>query len=612
MMPLRVHAKFLVLVLGILVLFLGTFSVVMVRRESRILARKGAEKEQLVAQAIFSDLKENMLAGRPRSTLTLLRTIEGTNGIVCAAVLRPDGTPAFGMAGPKVVLPQLAEAVATGRNVDLNDLTGAVPLHINLFPLKNEAVCRQCHAKFGDILGVVMLSHSIEDTVREIRSSTRNLLGLLLTLMAVMSAALYLAVRKVVLGPLRTLHQGAEVIGKGDLAQRIHIGSGDEFQDLAFSFNEMAGRLKETYIGLENTVKVRTAELNESVRLMRGILSSMSSGVALLGGDGTVKLMNRQGAWILGRGHEDLLGTKLDEIVPETRAFLDARVGTYEEFTVQTPDGISTPVGFTASHYSGEGEQEGLIVVFQDLTELKSLQAELVGKERFAAVGRVVAGVAHEIRNPLFAISAIGQIFERDLADPGQRELVRALLAETKRLNELVEELLVYGRPMKLRPQEADLWELWQDVLDLSWGELERRGIRLAGDDPLRHPVAFFDPHQVRQVLLNVLRNAMESMQDGGTLTVTMVLEDHALLFRIADTGAGVPAEQLVHVFDLFFTTKPKGTGLGLPICRKIMRDHGGDIFLSSEEGRGTTVTLRLPYRSTVGGVAAGAPQAAK
>ena len=603
MASLRLHAKFLLLVLGILVVFLGIFSLIIVRREARVLERKSAEREHLLARTIVADLRDSMLSGRPRSTLTLMKSIQGEYGLVRVTVLRPDGVPAFNQAGAAVVLPQFAEAVSSDRDVDFNDESGPVPLHVNLFPLRNEPVCRRCHGDAGGTLGVVMLAHSLEDTVEEIATSKQHLLGTLFGFVAVMGLALYAAVRRVVLEPLRKLHRGAVVIGSGDLAHRIDIRSGDEFQELAGSFNDMAEHVKAIRDGLENTVKVRTAELNESVRLMRGILSSMSSGVALLDHEGEVKLINRQGAWILGRGHEDLLGRKLSDVVPETAAFREARIGSYEEIGVQTPHGPLAPVGFTTSYYAGgSGAEEGLIVVFQDLTELKALQTEVMEKERFAAVGRVVAGVAHEVRNPLFGISAIGQIFERELTDPAQLELVRALLAETKRLNELVEELLIYGRPMKLRLEEGDLRVLWEEVLDLHREDMRRRGIRITGDYAARHPVAVFDPHQVRQVFLNVLRNAIEAMPDGGSLTATMLVEDRSILFRISDTGNGIPADKLDHVFDLFFTTKPKGTGLGLPICRKIMQDHGGDITLASAEGAGTTVTVRLSYRPDGGG----------
>ncbi len=602
MVRIRLSVKFLLSIIGILIVFLGIFSAVVIRRESRILARKNAEQEHLLARTIVADLKESMLTGRPRSTLALMESLQGIHGLVRLEVLRKDGSPACDREGPTLAFPQIRQAFVSGMAIDFDE-EGVVPLHTNIFPLPNTAECQRCHGKDSEVLGVILSTHSLEDTIREIRTSKRHLIALFCGVILVTGSVLYLIVREIVLLPLEALNRGAGVIGKGDLSQRIVIESGDELQELAASFNEMADRVKETHAGLENTVKIRTAELNESVRLMRGILSSMSSGVVLLDREGTVKLMNRQGAWILGCGHEDLLGRKLAAAVPETAAFLGVRIGAYEEITVHTPDGLPTPVGFTTSYYSGSGaDDEALIVVFQDLTELKALQAELVSKERFAAMGRLVAGVAHEIRNPLFGISAIGQIFERDLTDPGQKELIRALLAETKRLNQLVDELLIYGRPIKLKLEESDLLVLWQSVVEMHRDELRIKRITVSDDCVVRRPVAVFDPHQIRQVFLNVLRNAIEAMPEGGNISATMLLDDVFIVFRISDTGTGIPDGQLSHVFDLFFTTKPKGTGLGLGLCRKILQDHGGDIVLSSAEGRGTTVTIRLPYHAGKGG----------
>ena len=597
MVPFRLHTKFLALVLGILILSLGILATLIVRREAHLLARKNAEQDHLVARTIVADLADSMLTGRPRSTLTLLDGLRGAYGLERLEVLREDGTPAFGRQQPRLLFPQVAQAFREGRELDLTE-AGPPPVHTNLFPLKNEGACRRCHAKNGAVLGVIAVSHSLQDTATEARASKRQLIVLLAGAVLVMGIALYITIRRAVLAPLAKLHAGAEVIGRGDLGHRIRVESGDEFQELATAFNAMTDRLQESLTGLENMVKIRTTELNESVRLMRGILTSMSSGVVLLSREGTVKLINRQGAWILGSGHDNLLGQDLTARVPETAEFLTAPIGTYEEITVNGPDGVQVPLGFTSSYYAGpEGEQEGLIVVFQDLTELKALQAELLDKERFASVGRVVAGVAHEIRNPLFGISAIAQLFERDLKDPTHLELCRAMLGETRRLNQLVEELLIYGRPLKLKLENADLRVLWEEVLDLHRDELQRKDIRLAGDYAVRHPVAQFDVHQVRQVFLNLLRNAIEACPGGGTINITMLLEDRFILFRVADTGSGIPKGQLEHVFDLFYTTKPKGTGLGLAICRKIMQDHGGEISIASETGEGTTVTIRLPFR---------------
>jgi signal transduction histidine kinase len=278
---------------------------------------------------------------------------------------------------------------------------------------------------------------------------------------------------------------------------------------------------------------------------------------------------------------------------------MDAERGAYREIEIQTADGAIVPIGFSSTDYLGEqGEHEGVIVAYRDLTELKTLQSELLSKERFAAMGRLVAGVAHEIRNPLFGISSIAQLFERDLKTPVHRELVGALLSETKRLNRLVEELLIYGRPMKLRLERCDLRRLWEDVFTMHRAELERRRITITGDYEVRHPVAYLDAHQIRQVFLNLLRNALDTTPDGGAITIRLLIEDRYIIFKVVDSGAGIPSENLDRVFDLFFTTKSRGTGLGLAICKKIVQDHGGEIMIESGEGRGTTVTVKLPYRA--------------
>ena len=414
-----------------------------------------------------------------------------------------------------------------------------------------------------------------------------------------MGAILYAAVRKTVLQPLKTLYHGATTIGAGTLSHRIGLNTHDEFEDLARAFNEMAGKLEEARTGFENMFKKRTAQLYKNVSLTRGILASMSSGVALLDMDGRVKLMNRQGAQILRCHDEAVIGTRLADLFPSTSLFMDADTEAYREIDIQTADGGIVPIGFSSTYYLGEqGEHEGVIVAYRDLTELKTLQSELLSKERFAAMGKLVAGVAHEIRNPLFGISSIAQLFERDLKTPVHRELVGALLSETRRLNHLVEELLIYGRPMKLRLERCDLRRLWEDVFTMHREELERRRIAITGDYEVRHPVAYLDAHQIRQVFLNLLRNALDATPDGGAITIRLLIEDRYIIFKVVDSGAGIPAENRDRVFDLFFTTKSRGTGLGLAICKKIVQDHGGEITIESGEGRGTTVMVKLPYQA--------------
>lgn len=170
-------------------------------------------------------------------------------------------------------------------------------------------------------------------------------------------------------------------------------------------------------------------------------------------------------------------------------------------------------------------------------------------------------------------------------------------------MNQLVEELLLYGRPMNLKPEQCDLMELWNEVVSMHRGELERKGVTLRGDLDIGHVSARLDINQIRQVFLNLLRNAIDATSSGGEISIRLLLEDRYVVFQIADTGVGIPSKNMDRIFDLFFTTKPKGTGLGLAICKKIIQDHGGEISAESrewdwlDEKRGTTVTIKLPYR---------------
>lgn len=1018
MLPVRLHTKFLVLVLGVLVLFLTVFSIILVRREADLLERKSDEKQHILAFTIYADLKESMLEGTPRSTLKLMENLRGTYGLVRLETLRRDGTPAFGLPGGRGSDPKLEETFERGAEISYHE-DGHPPRHTILFPLKNELECVRCHSSRQSILGVLLISLSREDTVSEIKTSSRRLALALFALIVFTGGVLYVLVHKVVLRPLGILHKGAERIGMGELTHRIHLSTRDEMQDLAQSLNGMATHIQESYSGLELRIKERTSEvedkarklyeysrdmatisrlstkvfnseqtldemldrfiwsvsrglrqpksmlclidrkqarlevkrdaglgaclaigdrpvaatdpftalvrkgryvfvddiaadplfsryylknpecdtrslhvlpivsgshekkcwkeknciqqacpayeeeneqcwlvsntlcgnalvgsygnkisycmtcdvfpvfgvlivgaseskafsrrtgnvlrilttemgaalenhrlhhgnrqlvkellemhkvtmvalgdlsldraleaftdsalkfsgldacnfwllspdgrellhtaggcpgsradsacpselplthglmarvftesrviseydlprnedtelgriaaeqgmpsvlgiplrterktigvlsihkkgsipflesevvafmllanhaamavnvclLNEELRnqnrelassmnLMGGILSSMTSGVMLVDWDGRVRMINEAGALILRVFRHELTNHLLMDALPEAGEFLKTEPGPYRETELRRSDGSSTSIGFSVAAYNGgDSTEEGTIIVFRDLTEIKALRTAMQSKERFAAMGQVVAGVAHEIRNPLFGISSVGQIFERELTNPGHQELAKALLSETARLNQLVENLLVYGRPITLSLARCDLAALWQEVIGMHREEFSRKNISIRGDFATGRAVAHLDPQQIRQVCLNLLRNAVDATPAGGTIIIRLLLEDTHVIFSITDTGAGIPAGTIGKIFDLFFTTKPKGTGMGLAICKKIVEDHGGEITVESrqwnwlEDKKGTTVTVKLPYRRAGTGI---------
>lgn len=340
---------------------------------------------------------------------------------------------------------------------------------------------------------------------------------------------------------------------------------------------------------------------------LQAILSQIPCGVMLLDQDGRVLWVNTPGARILRRQPGELIGRILQDIVPETEVFMDAGAGAFRELELLFTDRTIHPIWYiSAPAVDPEGRRNGVIVQYQDPSAFKELLSKGQDKERFAAIGRVVAGVAHEIKNPLFGISSVAQIFERELINPIHRELAQALLAETRRLNRLVDELLVYGRPMKFRVERCDLSRLLDEVFQMHREEIGEKGIVVRDEQLVPNIIAYVDPGQIRQVLLNLIRNAVDAMPRGGEIALKLLLEDRYIIFSLADKGGGIPAKIKERVFDLFFTTKKAGTGLGLTICKKIVQDHGGEIVLESAEGRGTTVTVKLPYRNPLDATGAG------
>jgi signal transduction histidine kinase len=152
---------------------------------------------------------------------------------------------------------------------------------------------------------------------------------------------------------------------------------------------------------------------------------------------------------------------------------------------------------------------------------------------------------------------------------------------------------------MTLRQEDCDVAALWREVLDMHRDELERLEIGFHGDPHFRPVQTYLDANQIRQVFLNLLRNAIDATPPGGTITLQFLLDNRYIIIKLTDTGMGIPADNKDKIFDLFFTTRPKGTGLGLAICKKIVQDHGGEITIESAEGQGTSVTIKLPHRGT-------------
>ena len=344
----------------------------------------------------------------------------------------------------------------------------------------------------------------------------------------------------------------------------------------------------------------------------RCILESIDSGVFTTDSAGRITSFNRRAAEVMGYSDAEVYGKLWWEIFgwpawgtakSEPLADLPRRL----EQSARRKDGSRLIVGMSLSPLVEGGVRTGIVGVFQDLTPLKKMEERVRRKQWLATLGELSAGMAHEVRNPLAALSGAMQVLRKDLS-PGDsnQPLLDLALRETERLNGIVSDFLLYARPRRLNLQPCDA----NDVVEETVRMLQQtapydksvtfvRRLSLAGVTTL------LDPDLMRQVCWNLGLNACQAMPQGGTLTVsTRRLSDSAdggegesveIVFE--DTGSGIPESDLEKIFFPFFTTKEGGTGLGLALVHQVMVEHRGSVSVESNPGQGTRVRLRLPVQ---------------
>ncbi len=327
-------------------------------------------------------------------------------------------------------------------------------------------------------------------------------------------------------------------------------------------------------------------------------------GILATDGDGRIVSFNRTAAAILGRRPAEVMGKPVGDEMPTAlwepvRALetgddppdreIDCPIG-------QGPGPDRTvPLSVTASRLRDErGGFLGYVVLFKDLSEIRALRKRIEKNERLAAVGRLAAGVAHEIRNPLSSVKGFATYFRERYKDVAEdRETADILIGEVDRINRAVTGLLEFARPVALSPSPVDLKRFIETSLRLVEKRARDAGIGLETRISDSIGEAVIDADRINQVLLNLYINAVEAMGDGGVLTVAADRDETGRPgIHVADAGAGIDPEDLSRVVDPYFTTKPSGTGLGLAIADNIMKAHGGRLDIVSQKGRGTTVSL--------------------
>ena len=334
------------------------------------------------------------------------------------------------------------------------------------------------------------------------------------------------------------------------------------------------------------------------------VVESMADGLVSIDPEKKIVTLNRRAEEILGAEEKELKGKKIAELLgPCVTTLLEPEGGKAvirdQEMEISHRSGGPIPLSLSATPLKDEsGREMGLVLLLRDLREIRDLREKVRRSEHLASLGRLAAGVAHEIRNPLSSIRGFAQYFmQRFKNQEEEKGYASIMVKEVDRLNRVITELLDFARPREPLREPHDLEKILEHSLKLLEPELARKKVAVEKKYEPSLPQIPVDRDQISQALLNLLLNSLESIDEEGKIWVGLkkgTLPD-SLELVIGDSGRGIPHEDLGKIFEPFFSTKRKGTGLGLAIVHQIVENHGGKIEVESREGWGTTFRIILP-----------------
>lgn len=426
-----------------------------------------------------------------------------------------------------------------------------------------------------------------------------GLLGILALIVGV--AVTFLSQR--LLRPIPLLHQRVAAVARGDLSSTVDIKRNDELGQLVAEFESMVLALA------ARDQRLREAALAEQrlQRMQVQIVEALRAAILVVDRERVIKTTNPAAEDILGISPREV-GSSLDDTslfrrfpklgeaiskVAEGGAALTLEGERVLGFTEHLVDVLVTPFGDEV----GEEGARGVLVVADDVSDAVATKSRLIQTERLAAIGRMAAHVTHEVRNPLSSIGLNIDMLGDEVqgAGPESERLLESIHQELERLESITEEYLRLARLPEPSLNPEDPRHLIHDLAEFVRREMDASGVELRLDLAAQLPEVAMDEPQLRQALLNLLRNAREAMPNGGVAKLEAMRYDDGVRIQVHDEGAGIGQEEREHVFDLFYTTKERGTGLGLPLTQQIVVAHGGEIACKPRHPQGTIFEIWLP-----------------
>ena len=450
----------------------------------------------------------------------------------------------------------------------------------------------------GEIKGFLNLALSTE----RFSSSIDLFLYLLISLYVVMSLLLTLTIvilSRIYKQPLRHLNYAISKMDEDDFTYRVKYKKKDEFTDTFSKLNrtiERVGYLKEDYKNAEKRIVSLLKAVNEGI-LVLDIKKNVTSF-----NDATYKLFKSTKDsfpdWFL-----KILASnrEINDLV--TKVLKEEGQVKEKETTVFLPDESQILVKMSIQGLKEENAIQGAVLTFKDSRLINELENNLLRSMKFGVITNLASSISHEIKNPLSAMALHAEILEGNIKKMDVRQKtkilksVETLQSESRRLNRIIQQFLTLARPSKLELNLINPNKIINEVLELVQQQAQEQGISIVSDLDPSLGIVYGDEDQIKQVMLNIILNAFASMPAGGTVDIISHREYEKIFIRIKDTGVGIPEKIRNKVFDLYFTTKKDGGGVGLAVCQNIIKAHDGRIEFDSVEGEGTVFTIQLPIK---------------
>ncbi|MGB6667155.1 MAG: ATP-binding protein [Candidatus Acidiferrum sp.] len=484
--------------------------------------------------------------------------------------------------------PPLSQLTQRGFLHQLKVLAGPLGVYEYEFPFNNGS------EPFGEVRVAVssalLLNKEILPIVRK--------LGTIVLLALLISTVLAAVVSGAALAPLARISAQLDRISAGQYDAPVaevrgFAGSGDELGQVSRKITQVGQQLR----GVHEIFSTMRENMNS-------VMAGLEDGLLLFTRDARAVMVSPAAEKFLGAPAGQFLGRRVTEIFPVGHPLREALHIEGDELTelaaeteLKTAEGEKR-VSVSVQAIQEDGERMGALVTLRDLDSLDSINTQLQVSERLAALGRITAGVAHEVKNPLNSMRLWLENLKECLppdSDGGAKQAVNVLDKEIDRLDAVVKRFLDFTRPMDVRLEPTQLAELLKEVLEVAQPQMQKANIQVAQLLPIDVPEVYVDRALLKQAVLNLVLNAGESMSSGGQLRLVLSRRGEMAEITVGDTGKGIPLEHRQKIFQLFFTTRPGGSGIGLASTFRIVQLLNGSIDFTSEVGKGTTFRIELP-----------------